>query len=68
MLPLLWWWRGVVVMGKVGSGRLPTRRSRRSRAISFLHTPKLPKVGVEFEEGCEKGSNDHVAVNQRPKV
>jgi len=34
----------------------------------MLITPKLPKAGVEFKEGCEKGSNDHVAVNQRPKV
>jgi hypothetical protein len=23
----------------------------------MLITPKLPKAGVEFEEGCEKGSN-----------
>jgi hypothetical protein len=23
----------------------------------LLITPKLPKAGVEFKEGCEKGSN-----------
>jgi hypothetical protein len=26
-------------------------------SLYMLITPKLPKAGVEFKEGCEKGSN-----------
>lgn len=38
-------------------------------SLYMLITPKLPKAGVEFKEGCEKGfERYHVAVNQRPKV